>query len=96
MNRTKRMISLVLIMAVFASMAVTAMAAGTNSIEVTGVKKGEIYSAYKMLDLKVNSDFSAYTYTVNEAWKSFFGKDEVKDYVTVSTDGVVIWNDGKG
>lgn len=95
MNRTKRMVSLVLIMAVFASMAVTAMAAGTNSIEVTGVKKGEIYSAYKMLDLKVNSDFSAYTYTVNEAWESFFGKDEVKDYVTVSTDGVVIWNDGK-
>ena len=95
MNRTKRMVSLVLIMAVLASMAVTAMAAGTNSIEVTGVKKGEIYSAYKMLDLKVNSDFSAYTYTVNEAWESFFGKDEVKDYVTVSTDGVVIWNDGK-
>ena len=96
MNRTKRMVSLVLIMAVLASMAVTAMAAGTNSITVRKVEKGETYSIYKILDLSVNNDISAYTYTVNSAWKTFFvGEGAGAAYVNIAASGAVTWKEGK-
>ena len=88
MSRTKRMVSLVLIMALLASMAVTAMAAN-DSITIKNARKGEKYQLYKLFDLSVdNADNpNAYTYTVNSAWKSFFD-GEGKQYITL-VDGRV-------
>ena len=88
MSRTKRMVSLVLIMAVLASMAVTAMAAN-DSITIKNARKGEKYQLYKLFDLSVdNADNpNAYTYTVNSAWKSFFD-GEGAEYITL-VDGRV-------
>ncbi|MBE6988125.1 MAG: isopeptide-forming domain-containing fimbrial protein [Ruminococcaceae bacterium] len=67
MNRTKRMVSLVLIMAVFASMAVTAMAAGysivvKNTNEAVKID-GKTFYAYKIFEASYNSNTSSIVYS---------------------------------
>ena len=67
MNRTKRMVSLVLIMAVFASMAVTAMAADysivvKNTNEAVQIN-GKTFYAYKIFEASYNSFTSSIVYS---------------------------------
>ena len=48
-----------------------------------------------MLDLKVNLDENAYSYTVNAKWNAFFtGEGAGAAYVTID-NGYVTWKDGK-
>lgn len=76
------------------SLSVCAFAAGTNSITVNGAQGGETYKIYKMLDLKVDLDKNAYSYTVNDAWKAFFtGEGAGAAYVTID-NGYVTWKAG--
>ena len=96
MSRIRNMISLVLAAAMLLGMTAVAMAAGENSITVSGVKAGEEYSIYKTLDLSVNDDLSAYTYTVNSEWTSFFeGKGAGAAYVNIADSGAVTWKEDK-
>ena len=96
MSRIRNMISLVLAAAMLLGMTAAAMAAGENTITVSGVKAGEEYSIYKTLDLSVNDDISAYTYTVNSAWTSFFeGEGAGAAYVNIADSGAVTWKEGK-
>ena len=84
---------LLAVVMVFA-MAVTAFA-GENTITVTGAQKGETYSIYKMLDLKVNDAQTAYSYTVNSDWTDFFtGTGAGAQYVDIE-NGYVTWKTGK-
>ncbi|MGM9912935.1 SpaH/EbpB family LPXTG-anchored major pilin [Floccifex sp.] len=72
------------------------MAAGDNSITVNEAKKGETYNIYKMLDLKVNADKTAYSYTINVNWIEFFGEEGAgATYVTIDNQGYVTWNEDK-
>ena len=88
----KKFVSVLLALAMTLALSVSALAAGTNTITVTGAQKDETYNIYKMLDLSVNEDKTAYTYTVNAAWKDFFtGTGAGAAYVTI-TDGYVAWN----
>ena len=77
------------------ALSVSALAAGTNTITVTGAQKDETYNIYKMLDLSVNEDKTAYTYTVNTAWKVFFTTGAGKDYVDINDQGYVTWKTDK-
>ena len=96
MSRIRNMISLVIAAAMLLGMTAVAMAAGENTITVSGVKAGEEYSIYKTLDLSVNDDLSAYTYTVNRAWKTFFeGEGAGATYVNIADSGAVTWKEGK-
>lgn len=96
MRKMKKLASLMLALVMVFSMAMTVTAAGDNSITVTGAQEGETYKVYKMLDLSVNSDKTAYTYTVNSDWEDFFtGKGAGASYVTI-TNKYVTWNEGKG
>lgn len=72
-------------------------AAGSNTITVNGAKAGETYSLYKMLDLDVGENFTAYHYTIktDSAWYAFFTTGKGATYVTIATDGVVTWEAGK-
>lgn len=72
-------------------------AAGSNTITVNGAKAGETYSLYKMLDLDVDANFTAYHYTIEtgSAWSAFFTTGEGATYVTIATDGVVTWKADK-
>ena len=91
----KKFVSVLLALAMTLALSVSALAAGTNTITVTGAQKDETYNIYKMLDLSVNEDKTAYTYTVNTAWKVFFTTGAGKDYVDINNQGYVTWKTDK-
>ena len=95
MKKTKRIATVLLALVMVLSLSVCAFAAGANSITVNGAQGGETYKIYKMLDLKVNLDENAYSYTVNAKWNAFFtGEGAGAAYVTID-NGYVTWKDGK-
>ena len=73
----------------------TAFAAGSNTITVTGAQKGETYSIYKMLDLEVNEGKTAYSYTVADKWADFFGTGGAGAAYVDINGGYVTWKSGK-
>ena len=95
MKHAKKFASLLLALVMVFALATTAFAAGTNSITVNGAQKGETYKLYKMLDLSVNEDQTAYSYTVNTEWNDFFTTGAGKDYVDIDDQGYVTWKTGK-
>ena len=95
MKRTKRIASVLLALVMALSLITTAFAEGSNSITVNNAQAGETYKIYKMLDLSVNDDKTAYTYTVNENWKAFFETGDGAAYVDIDAQGYVTWKDGK-
>lgn len=95
MKKTKRIATVLLALVMVLSLSVCAFAAGANSITVNGAQGGETYKIYKMLDLKVDLDKNAYSYTVNAAWNTFFtGEGAGAAYVTID-NGYVTWKEGK-
>ncbi|MCI6759803.1 MAG: SpaH/EbpB family LPXTG-anchored major pilin [Clostridiales bacterium] len=96
MKHVKRIVGFVLALVMVLALSVGAFAAGNNTIKVTGAQAGETYRIYKMLDLSVNDDQTAYSYTVNSAWADFFKSPDGKDltYVNIDTQGYVTWKDG--
>lgn len=96
MKHTKKIASLLLALVMVFALATTAFAAGTNSITVNGAQKGETYEIYKMLDLSVNEDQTAYSYTVNSNWTNFFTNGGAgAAYVDIDAQGYVTWKEGK-
>ncbi|MDD7389584.1 MAG: SpaH/EbpB family LPXTG-anchored major pilin [Lachnospiraceae bacterium] len=104
MKQLKKVMALVLAMVMVLAMgSLTALAEGANSITVNNAREGETYSAYKMLDLSVNADKTAFTYTVNSAWNDFFkapGEDGTGEgagysYVNIDSQGYVSWKEDK-
>lgn len=95
MKKTKRIATVLLALVMVLSLSVCAFAAGANSITVNGAQGGETYKIYKMLDLKVDLDKNAYSYTVNASWNNFFtGEGAGAAYVTID-NGYVTWKEGK-
>lgn len=95
MKHAKKFASLLLALVMVFALATTAFAAGTNSITVNGAQKGETYKLYKMLDLIVNDNQTAFSYTVNTEWNDFFTTGAGKDYVDIDTQGYVTWKADK-
>ena len=96
MKRTKKFASLLLALVMVFAMSVTAFAAGTNTITVKNAVSGQKYELYKILDLSVNENKTAYSYTVNSAWADFFKSTDGKGltYVNIDTLGYVTWKEG--
>ena len=94
MKKTKRIATVLLALVMVLSLSVCAFAAGTNSITVNGAQGGETYKIYKMLDLKVDLDKNAYSYTVNAKWNAFFTGEGAGAYVTINDAGYVTWKNG--
>jgi len=99
MKKTKKLVSLLLALAMIFAMSLSAFAAGNNSIKVTNAQGKETYKIYKMLDADANPDKTAYSYTLPAAspWKGFFtGSGAGADYVDINTvDGTdyVTWKE---
>ena len=94
MKHGSKLVSLLLTLILVLAMAAPACAAGENTITVTGAQANETYNIYKMLDLSVNADKTAYTYTVNAAWKNFFEESGTgAAYVHIDEQGYVTWKD---
>ena len=96
MRHLKKLASLLLALAMIVAMSVTVFAAGTNTITVKNAISGQKYELYKILDLVVSDDHTAYSYTVNSAWENFFKSPDGKGltYVSIDTQGYVTWKEG--
>lgn len=94
MKRMKKLASLLLALVMAFSMSITAFAAGANSITVKNAVSGQRYELYKILDLVVSEDHTAYSYTVNSNWADFFkdGGNGLK-YVSIDKQGYVTWKE---
>lgn len=104
----KKLLSYLLVIALVLVqfMPLVSAAETTGSIKIT-TPEGETvngaidYNIYKIFDLSLNSDATAYRYTVEEgtAWYTFFSTGAGKDYVTLTpstgTSYVVTWNKDK-
>lgn len=93
MKHMKKAISLMLMLLLTLAMSVTAFAADEKgSITINGVSEDNTYEIYQLLDLEsYNSETGVYSYTVNEAWKTFFQTDESKTYFTIDEQGYATW-----
>lgn len=92
MKEVKKVFALMLAFAMVLAMSATVFAAGTNKIEVRESINGETYNIYKMMNLSVNSEMTAYRYTVAEEWNAFFtGEGAGAEYVEIDTQGYVTW-----
>ncbi|MFR0985846.1 MAG: SpaA isopeptide-forming pilin-related protein [Frisingicoccus sp.] len=99
MKGIKKIASLILALALVLAMNVTAFAEDTTySITVKNAQAKETYRIYKILDLEVNEDRTAYSYILNTEWSEFFTSGAGKDYAetkTVGTQTYVTWKNDK-
>lgn len=98
MKTLKRFAGLLMAVVMVFSLTTTAFAAGSNSITVQNAVEGQKYELYKMLDLVVSADKTAYSYTVNSAWSDFFkaasngeAAGTGRQYVDIDAQGYVTW-----
>ena len=96
MKKATKILALLLALVLTMGLGVTAFAAGTNTITVKNAVKGQRYELYKILDLVVNDDHTAYSYAVNSEWANFFKSPDGKGltYVNIDELGYVTWKDG--
>ena len=96
MKNVKKVFALMLAFAMVLAMSATVFAAADNSIDVTNTVEDETYSIYKMMDLSVNSELTAYRYTVTDEWQEFFtGSGAGAEYVEIDSQGYVTWKTDK-
>ena len=100
MKNTTRILALLLALVLTLGLGVTAFAAGTNTITVKDAVNGQKYELYKILDVAVNDDHTAYSYTVNSTWADFFKAAENDTpagkgltYVKIDSQGYVTWKE---
>lgn len=100
MKNTTRILALLLALVLTMGLGVTAFADGTNTITVKNAVSGQRYELYKILDLAVNDDHTAYSYTVNSEWAGFFKAAENDTpagkgltYVKIDSQGYVTWKE---
>ena len=88
MKTMKRMMAVLVVLAMLLSMACTSAYA---NITITGVKDGHTYTVYKLMDLQYDSATGTYAYTVASKWLNFFKSGEGKEYVTLDNANQVTW-----
>lgn len=83
MKNAKKVLAMVIVLALAISMAIPASANFDGKITIENAKEGVTYSAWKMADLSFDATTNAYRYTVAENWADFFTGDG-KDYFVVT------------
>ena len=101
MKLSRKILSLVLALAMVMGLATTAFAeeggkTTTNgSITITNALSGETYNAYQILYLEsYNAEKGIYAYKANPAWEDWLKEDSQKQYVSINDQGYVTWVEG--
>ena len=96
MKLSRKILSLVLALAMVMGLATTAFAeeggetTTSGSITITNALKGETYNAYQILYLEsYDAENNIYAYKANPAWKEWLETQE--EYVSVDAQGYVTW-----
>lgn len=96
MKLSRKILSLVLALAMVMGLATTAFAeeggetTTSGSITITNALKGETYNAYQILYLEsYDAENNIYAYKANPAWKKWLETQE--EYVSVDAQGYVTW-----
>ncbi|MBE7001861.1 MAG: isopeptide-forming domain-containing fimbrial protein [Ruminococcaceae bacterium] len=97
----KKIISLIMALALIASFSITALAAEnitnnvpdtSGSITINGISEGNVYAIYKLLHLEsYDVSAGAYAYKASADWVNFFKTTEAKAYMSTDADGYVTW-----
>lgn len=92
----KKIVTLLLVLALTLSLTCAVSAAETGSITINGVTSVTDYSIYQLLDLESYDKTSgAYSYKVNSAWTAYFATAEAQSYITLDEAGYVTWVAGE-
>lgn len=92
----KKIVTMLLVLALTLSLTCAVSAAGTGSITINGVTSVTDYSIYQLLDLESYDKASgAYSYKINSAWTAYFATAEAQSYITVDAAGYVTWVAGE-
>lgn len=94
MKNAKKILAVIFAVVLVLSTAISAMAAGTNSITIKNTVKDEVYTVYKLMDLSISEDGETYTYTVTQEWMPFFQQENVAQYFTVGSNGLATSAEG--
>ena len=81
MKNAKKVLAMVIVLALAISMAIPAMA---GTITIDPAKDGYTYNAYKMADLSYDATANAYKYTVATDWADYYETDAAKAVYTVT------------
>lgn len=95
MKNAKKVLAMVIVLALAISMAIPASA--DNTITISGAKDGSTYTAWKMADLSYDADANAYKYTVATGWADYFNTDAAKAvYIVTDVNGEAVITEKEG
>lgn len=88
----KKLLNLVLVVALLLVGIVPVFAAGNGKITITNAENGKTYKIYEILYLEsYNTEKGAYAYKATTTWKSFVESETGKKYFVTDAQGYVTW-----
>ena len=88
----KKLLNLVLVVALLLVGIVPVFAAGNGKITITNAENGKTYKIYEILQLEsYNAEKNAYAYKATDAWKEFVESTTGKKYFVTDKQGYVTW-----
>ena len=88
----KKLLILVLVVALLLVGIVPVFAAGNGKITITNAKNGKTYKIYEILYLEsYNTEKGAYAYKATDAWKEFVKSTTGQKYFVTDAQGYVTW-----
>ena len=92
----KKIVTLLLVLALTLSLSCAVSAAEVGSITINNIAADTTYEIYQLLDLESYDSVSgAYSYKVNSDWTAYFDTAEAQEYITVDAAGYVTWVAGE-
>lgn len=90
----KKLLNLVLVVALLLVGIVPVFATGNGKITITNAENGKTYKIYEILKLEsYNTEKDAYAYKATDTWESFVKSETGKKYFVTDAQGYVTWKE---